>query len=267
VSPRRLRSLGFFCASLVGAALAILAVLARPQIAGIVLAIVVALLAILLYRELERTAELRARASRAERLLATATNNLEMAEAVDPVTHVANRFRFFERLQQEFRRSARYNRELACILLDLDRFAGINEQFGELFGDGVLAEFAGLLARDLRDSDLLARYEGEAFAILLPETPPQQAAAVAERIRSRLKSHVFSNGVAACSLSASYGIAGIPDARIDRMDDLVRLAVQALEEAKRRGRDRVVVDLPATPSPDGDGSPLAIPAAPPFESS
>ncbi len=265
MSRRRLRAIGFFCVALAAGALAILGVLARPQLAGIVLALTVAVLAILLYQEFERAADLRARASRAEQLLAAATNNLELAEAIDPVTHVANRFRLFERLQQEFRRAVRYHRALSCILLDLDRFAAINEQFGELFGDTVLAEFAGLVARDLRDSDLVARYEGEAFAILLPETAAPQAAVVAERIRSRLKSHVFSNGVVACSLSASYGIAGVPDARIDRMDDLIRLAVQALEEAKRRGRDRVVIDTPALPTPPDADPPLAVSAAPPVE--
>lgn len=265
MSERRLRGLGIFCAAIAAAALAILAVLARPQIAGIVLAVAVGALAMLLYHQFQRTADFRARASRAEKLLAAATSNLQMAEVIDPVTHVANRFRLFERLQREFRRAIRYHRPLSCVLLDLDRFSAVNEQFGQLFGDTVLAEFASLVAHDLRDSDLLARYEGEAFAILLPETPPANAAVVAERIRSRLKGHVFSNGVVACSLSASYGIAGLPDARIERMDDLVRLAVQALQEAKRRGRDRVVIDTPATPAPLDAEAPIALPAVPPVE--
>jgi diguanylate cyclase (GGDEF)-like protein len=260
MSPRRWRALTMAIASSGATALAILAVLALPQIAGIVLAVVMMLLALLLYREIERVADLRERAVRAERLLAAMTVNLEMAEAVDPVTHVANRFRLFERLQQEFRRSVRYRRPLSCILLDLDRFSTINDQFGEHFGDTVLAEFASLVARDLRDSDLAARYEGEAFAILLPETSAQQASVVAERIRGRLKLHVFSNGVVACSLSASFGIAGVPDARVTRVDDLVRLAAQALAEAKRRGRDRVVIDLPAEPLAAVDDLPVEIPA-------
>jgi len=265
VSGRRLRTVVFFSTALAAGTFAVLAVLARPQIAGIVLAVAVLLLAILLYRELERVADLRDRAQRAEQLLATANSNLESAESMDPVTRVANRFRLFERLQQEFRRSIRYHHPLSCVLLDLDRFSTINEQFGELFGDTVLAQFAVLLADDLRESDLLARYEGEAFALLLPETPPQQAALVAERIRSRLKRHVFSNGVVACSLSASFGIAGVPDARVARTDDLVRLAVQALEEAKRRGRDRVVVDLPAASPALDSVSSVVVPAAPPIE--
>jgi diguanylate cyclase (GGDEF)-like protein len=245
------------------AALAILAVLALPKAAGIALALVVTLLALLLYRETERSAALRARADRAERLLATVTTSLEMAEAIDPVTRLANRFRLFERLQLEFRRSVRYHRPLSCILLDLDRFSAINEQFGEHFGDTVLAEFASLLAHSLRNSDLAARFEGEAFAVLLPETGTQQANNVAEQVRGRLKQQVFSNGVVACSLSASYGIAGVPDARISRMDDLIRLAAQALAEAKRRGRDRIVIDLPADPvQPPEDAPVLAHPAAP-----
>lgn len=239
------------------AATAILAVLAFPRITGIALSVICMLLALLLNRAIEQVAELRTQAHHTEQLLAAATSNLELAEAIDPVTRVANRFRLYERLQQEFRRSVRYRRALSCILLDLDHFSAINEQFGEHFGDTVLAEFAELVAHDLRDSDLAARYEGEAFAILLPETAPDQASVVAERIRGRLKGRVFSNGVAACSLSASFGIAGVPDARITRMDDLVRLAAQALAEAKRRGRDRIVVDLPAEPVL-GIGTPAPI---------
>jgi two-component system, cell cycle response regulator len=238
-----------------------------PSAAGYLLLAVILALVFLLFREAERGARLRARTERAERRLQSATSNLELAESIDPVTRLASRGSFFERLGQEFRRSQRYQRSLSCVMLDLDHFSSINEQFGEHYGDTVLADFASLFARDLRDSDLAARFEGEAFAIILPETPTPSAVVVAERIRARLKQHVFSNGVVACSLTASFGIAGVPDARITRTDDLVRVAMQALAEAKRRGRDRIVTDLPATaisiaePIPEREAQ--DTPAAPP----
>jgi diguanylate cyclase (GGDEF)-like protein len=233
-------------AAIAATAASIVAIRLFPAVAGYLLLATILVLVYLLFRESERGAGLRARSERAERRLESATTNLELAESIDHVTRLASRGRFFERLGQEFRRSQRYQRPLSCLMLDLDRFSTINEQFGERYGDTVLAEFASLFARDLRDSDLAARFEGEAFAIILPETPTPSAGVVAERIRERLKLHVFSNGVVACSLTASFGIAGMPDARITRTDDLVRVAMQALAEAKRRGRDRIVTDLPAT---------------------
>jgi diguanylate cyclase (GGDEF)-like protein len=263
MNPRRWRALGVALIAGAAAGLGIVAVLASLRLAGIVLALAVGLLALLLYRELERAAELRLRTNEAEQQLATTTSHLEQIETIDPITKLASRFRFFERLQQEFRRSQRYHRPMACVLLDLDRFSAINEQYGEHFGDTVLAEFGAVVARDLRASDLAARYEGEAFALLLPETPAEVAEGYAERIRSALKQHVFSNGSVACSLSASFGIAGMPDARVSRTDDLVRLAAQALAEAKRRGRDRIVTDLPApAPAAIVDLMPLVASSAP-----
>jgi diguanylate cyclase (GGDEF)-like protein len=247
-------------AGIAAVAVSVAAMRLFPSAAGYLLLAVILVLVFLLFRESER----------AESRLQSATSNLEIAESIDHVTRLASRGRFFERLGQEFRRSQRYQRSLSCIMLDLDHFSSINEQFGERYGDTVLADFASLFARDLRDSDLAARFEGEAFAIILPETPTTSAEVVAERIRARLKQHVFSNGVVACSLTASFGIAGVPDGRITRTDDLVRVAMQALAESKRRGRDRIVTDLPATataiarpdPEPETEITQTATPKAP-----
>jgi diguanylate cyclase (GGDEF)-like protein len=241
---RMLASAAVLVAILV-ALLGLVAAIGFPRAALVILSLTVALLVLIVAWQAERIANVRDRVLRAERELAATSSNLALAEAIDPVTRLASRGRFFEVLQQEFRRSSRYRRPLSCVLLDLDRFSAINEEYGQHFGDVVLAQFGEIMRRGLRDSDLAARYEGEAFVLLLPETPPDQAVVVAERIRGRLKDHVFSNGVVACSLSASFGIAGVPDARVARTDDLVSLAVQALHEAKRRGRDRIVTDLPA----------------------
>jgi diguanylate cyclase (GGDEF)-like protein len=247
MTARRWRALAVAIIAAAAAGLGILAVLISARVAGVVLSVAVMLLAFLLYYEIERAAELRARTAAAERLLATTTTNLERAEGIDPITRLASRYRLFEQLQQEFRKASRYRRPLAFVLLDLDRFSSINEQHGEHFGDTVLAQVASILGHDLRDSDVAARYEGEAFALLLPGTSAAQAVAAAEHIRSGLKGHIFSNGVLACSVTASFGVSGLPDPRVTRTDDLVRLAAQALAEAKRRGRDRIVADIPSAP--------------------
>jgi diguanylate cyclase (GGDEF)-like protein len=247
MNKRLLRTIALAVAVVVAANVGVVAVYDSPRTAGILLTILSAVFVLVIYWQAERLASLRGQARRAEAQLATTATNLEQAEAVDSVTRLSSRGRFFGVLQQEFRRSQRYRRPLSCVLLDLDRFSAINEEYGQHFGDTVLGQFGEIVRKDLRDSDLAARYEGEAFALILPETTPEQAGVVAERIRGQLKHHVFSNGVVACSLSASFGIAGVPDARVARTDDLVRLAAQALDEAKRRGRDRVVIDLPAVP--------------------
>jgi diguanylate cyclase (GGDEF)-like protein len=260
MTARRWRALAVALVAALAAGLGILSVLISVRVAGVVLAITVMLLALLLYREIERAAELRERTAAAETALATTTTHLEQAESIDTMTRLASRYRLFEQLQQEFRRSARYHHSLAFVLLDLDRFAAINEQYGEHFGDTVLTQVAAILANDLRDTDVVARYEGEEFALLLPGTSGSQAIQAAEHIREHLKRHVFSNGAVACSVSASFGVAGIPDPRIVRPDDLVRLAAQALGEAKRRGRDRIVADthsmIPA-PAPQASDAGLA----------
>jgi diguanylate cyclase (GGDEF)-like protein len=254
MTKRLWRLVAVAVALVVAADVGVASVVEFPRATGIALILAAVFLVLLVMWQIERMAGLRERAARAEQELAATSSNLEHAEAIDPVTRLASRGRFFEILQQEFRRSLRYRRPLSCMLLDLDRFSAINEEYGQHFGDIVLGQFGAIVGRGLRDSDLAARYEGEAFALLLPETPPEQAGVVAERIRGRLKGHVFSNGVSACSLSASFGIAGLPDARVLRTDDLVRLAAQALEEAKRRGRDRVVIDLPAGPTGSGSAA-------------
>ena len=254
MTPRRWRAVAVAVLASLAVALGVVSVLASARLAAGLLTLLVVTLALLLYRELERAASLRARNVNVEKLLAQTASNLERAQTTDTMTRLSNRMRFFERLQAEFRRSTRYGRPLACIMLDLDRFAWINEQYGEHFGDSVLIQFAALLAQDLRDVDLAVRYEGETFALLMPETTAMQAVAVAERLRIILKEHIFSNGVVACSLNASFGVAGLPDARITRLDDLVHRASQALAEAKRRGRDRVFLDTSPTAAVEHEAS-------------
>jgi two-component system, cell cycle response regulator len=249
MTGRRRRALIVAFVAAIAAGLGILAVLNSVRAAGVILAIAVMLLALLLYREIERAAELRERTAAAETALAQTTTHLEQAESIDSMTKLASRYRLFEQLQQEFRRSVRYHHALSFVLLDLDRFTAINEQYGEHFGDTVLTQVASILTHNLRDTDVAARYEGEEFALLLPGTSPGQAVMAAEHLREHLKRHVFSNGVVACSISASFGVSGVPDPRVMRPDDLVRLAAQALAEAKRRGRDRIVADTPPSPPP------------------
>lgn len=167
------------------------------------------------------------------------SEDLERLATRDALTAVYTRRYFFEQVGVEFRRAKRYGRAVSCILLDVDRFQEINREHGQQFGDFVLAELALLLAGDLRESDLVARFDGDEFAVLLPETGPEQAAAVAERIRSSLRAYVFDDGASRVQLTLSQGIASYPDHGVSSPEDLVQAAHSALAEAKRAGGDRV----------------------------
>jgi diguanylate cyclase (GGDEF)-like protein len=112
---------------------------------------------------------------------------LEKQAITDALTGLYNRRYLYERLGSELRRAQRYNRPLSVILVDLDHFKGVNDEYGHQHGDVVLARFGRLLVESLREPDVPCRYGGEEFAVILPETGPEQAMAVAEKLRRRLK--------------------------------------------------------------------------------
>ncbi|HEY8489621.1 MAG TPA: GGDEF domain-containing protein [Dehalococcoidia bacterium] len=167
--------------------------------------------------------------------------DLERLAERDALTAAYTRRHFFERLGVEVRRARRYGRAVSCILLDVDRFAAVNREQGQQFGDFVLAELALLLTGDLRESDLVARFEGDEFAVLLPETGPAQAAAVADRIQAAIRAYVFDDGVAQARLTLSQGIASFPDHGVTTPEELVQAAAAVLRRAKQAGGDQVQV--------------------------
>jgi diguanylate cyclase (GGDEF)-like protein len=161
------------------------------------------------------------------------------AAVTDGLTGLRSR-RFFEQsLRAEAARSARGGGELSMLLLDIDRFKEINEESGPAAGDRVLVEVATRLAGVVRPGDLLARYGGAEFAVLLPATTPARAEEVAQRIRRSV-------GMAPISVSdtrlrrvtVSVGLAGLP-AIPAGVEELVTAAAGALGAAKEAGRDRV----------------------------
>jgi diguanylate cyclase (GGDEF)-like protein len=162
----------------------------------------------------------------------------------DGLTKIANRRRFEERLEEETQRHGRYNQPLSLILMDLDHFKDINDTYGHQTGDAVLRGTASLLVESLRSSDMAARYGGEEFAVILPHTSRDQAAHLADRIRSRVEERNFGECADEVRLTVSAGVAALtPGAR---SQELVSLADQALYLAKNGGRNRVVVAGPAS---------------------
>lgn len=165
---------------------------------------------------------------------------VERLSTTDPLTGLHNRRHFDACASVEFERCVRYGLRLSAMMLDLDHFKRVNDTRGHAAGDIVLAEGAGVCMSTLRASDLEARYGGEEFCFLLPETGSQEAAAVAERLRTAIAGLRFAAGADEFSVTASLGVAE-RDGEHDNVGALLQLSDDALYAAKRAGRDRVVV--------------------------
>ena len=158
----------------------------------------------------------------------------------DGLTNVFNRAYFDSVLEQETARCRRTGRPLSILLLDLDHFKRINDTYGHPSGDQTLKKVAQVMEKELRKSDTVCRYGGEEFAIVLPETPPSHAYAVAERIRKKIAR--LSLGF---SVTASIGLGSSMGATAITPETLVREADKALYAAKNAGRNRTGFQEPA----------------------
>jgi len=159
---------------------------------------------------------------------------------VDGLTGMFNR-RYFEiRIVEELERAQRYHGSMAVIMLDIDKFKALNDEFGHLLGDEVLRQVATVFSSQLRKADTACRYGGEEFAIIVPETTGEHALAVAEKLRQVIANWHFP-GVSR-NVTVTGGVASYPQNGTTR-DDLVRAADEALYAGKQAGRNRI---LPAT---------------------
>ncbi|MDY6847717.1 MAG: diguanylate cyclase [Thermodesulfobacteriota bacterium] len=157
----------------------------------------------------------------------------------DPLTRLANRRHLMETLTREFKRSSRGEAPFSLIMVDIDHFKKFNDTFGHQAGDEVLTEMASLLRRHLREYDLAARYGGEEFALVLPDSDLEMAVQVAERLRTATGELSFGGNMVNEKISVSLGVACYPCENIHSVDDLIRIADDALYLAKKEGRDCV----------------------------
>ena len=162
----------------------------------------------------------------------------------DGLTGLNNRHHFIELAEAEFRRVQRYKRPLTALMIDLDHFKRINDAHGHQAGDAVLTAVAHTCRAMLRDADIIGRYGGEEFAIVMPETILQDAREAAERLRLAVAEIVLPVGDGIeISLTTSLGVA-VNTGNIKTLAELLECADQALYTAKRAGRDQVVVYTP-----------------------
>lgn len=168
--------------------------------------------------------------------LSVANDHLRTLSFIDPLTGVANRRALDARLNEEIARAARHDAPLALLMFDIDHFKSYNDEFGHVLGDDVLLCFAELLRMDIRQTDLVARFGGEEFVVLLPETTEEGARMLAERYRARVESTNFPGK----KITTSIGLA-VWQPRFEQPEQFIDAADQALYAAKRAGRNRVEV--------------------------
>ncbi len=178
----------------------------------------------------EQTAELR-----------TANEKLAAVASEDPLTGLLNRRGFLSVAAGELQRFQRTGREFSVILGDLDFFKQINDQHGHACGDFVLREVATLLRQRVREIDILARWGGEEFILIVPETSAAGAAALADTLRDSVASHEFRFGALAMAVTMTVGVATFRAG--ETLEQCVARADQALYRGKEGGRNRIEIDL------------------------
>lgn len=158
----------------------------------------------------------------------------------DGLTGIYNRRYFEGRIKEEFDRNKRYGQSFSLCMFDLDHFKRVNDTCGHLYGDSVLQSVAEIITAAIRTSDILVRYGGEEFCLMLPETGLENAAATAERCRAAIQGYAFMYQNERLRITISLGVAELTD-KVVSPESLIEKADQALYEAKRAGRNRVVM--------------------------
>ncbi|MGH7332171.1 MAG: GGDEF domain-containing protein [Candidatus Rokuibacteriota bacterium] len=186
--------------------------------------------------------------ARAQERLAEALKELESTNAKlketsfkDELTGLYNRRFLFIRLEEEISRHRRFGHPVAVVLFDLDGFKEVNDEQGHMIGDETLRDIGQVLMRYSRGINVVARYGGDEFSILLVETSKAGATLYAERLRQIISNYPYAHGM---RVTASFGVASLPEDEAETSEDLVRIADEALYVAKRGGKNQVAGGRP-----------------------
>jgi diguanylate cyclase (GGDEF)-like protein len=165
----------------------------------------------------------------------------EALSVTDDLTQLYNSRYLNQVLRREAKRASRSGRPLSLLFIDLDGFKGVNDTHGHLAGSAALVEAAEVIRRSARETDVVARFGGDEFALILPDTGSEGAAAVGDRVRERIDEHIFlaSKGLE-IHLTVSIGVATLPDVAASA-EELVRAADVAMYRVKESGKNNVIV--------------------------
>jgi diguanylate cyclase (GGDEF)-like protein len=164
---------------------------------------------------------------------------LEQMAMTDFLTGLNNRRYFIQRGADEVKRTKRNGEPMVLLMLDIDEFKKVNDTYGHETGDLALQQVASVMSTSLREIDILGRMGGEEFAVLLPNTSLEEALLLAERVRQSIENISFEKIKGELKITASIGVAAFTDEMSD-IDDLLRNADEALYQAKRNGRNRII---------------------------
>ncbi len=173
---------------------------------------------------------------------------LEIAARTDPLTHLSNRRDIIEKIEEEKVRIKRHHKPLTLILCDIDDFKAFNDTFGHDCGDFILVSIANMMQMMIREQDHLARWGGEEFLFLLPETNLENGAIVAEKIRKAIAAHHFEYKAHVLSVTMTFGVSVCRTHTID-IDDCIKQADLALYQGKRAGKNLISQARPEAKNP------------------
>jgi len=192
--------------------------------------------------------ELMARIRAAKRIvdlqkeLLESNRRLELLSITDGLTKLYNHRHLQDELSRAFEESARYQRPLSFVIVDLDFFKKVNDTYGHAIGDEVLKAISTIFQESIRTTDLAARYGGEEFALMLPETQLDDALSFAEQIRRSIELTPVRTHAGPIAATVSIGVATVPHPRIHSAKELIVAADKALYRAKKNGRNQVQAD-------------------------
>lgn len=169
--------------------------------------------------------------------------NARLAElsVTDALTKIYNRRYLCEKLDHEFNRCSRYNLPLAYMMFDLDFFKEVNDKFGHMAGDFILVEVGAILERNSRKLDLVARFGGDEFVMLLPNTKREGAVTLADRVREEIQNSRFSFEKHEINVTVSTGIVLYPHDGVESTEQLIKKVDEALFAAKQAGRNQIKI--------------------------
>jgi diguanylate cyclase (GGDEF)-like protein len=166
---------------------------------------------------------------------------LQKLAALDPLTGILNRRFGMVRLHEEYSRSVRRGAPLALLMFDIDHFKQVNDTYGHVVGDRVLRNIANQIRQGIREGDILLRYGGEEFMVILPGANKEDALAIAERVRHIVRENVTMYGENQICVTISIGLDSMPETTITGEMELIANADEALYRSKNAGRDRTTI--------------------------